>query len=185
MTFKAQINPVFFYLTKYTRPYLPFPSYFNLVKSSTVTFLGFALEAREIYLDKFNSRARCARLDSKVGSTTWLLFISEPLYLFKKDGICLWLSIFYSKLSFLRKLIIPNSSFLKIPWGLSSGASLSLYCLLGIFLNKSFLIFELSSGTSMFAFSPIIKLFVIELRFWRFMPWFCTNPYCTGRGDLY
>ena len=144
------MNPVCFYLTRYTLPYLPFPSYFNLVKSSTVTFLGLGFEGRRIYLDRFSSRARCARLDSKVGSTTWLLFISEPFYLFKKDGICRWFSIFSSKLSFLRKLIslgeliIPRSSFLKIPWEGSSGASLSRYCLLGMFLNKSFLRLELS-----------------------------------------
>lgn len=148
ITFKAQMNPVCFYLTRYTLPYLPLPSYFNLVKSSTVTFLGLGFEGRGIYFDRFSSRARCARLDSKVGSTTWLLFISEPL--FKKDGNCRWFSIFSSILSFLRKLIslgeliIPSSSFLKIPWGGSSGASLSRYCLLGMFLNKSFLRFELS-----------------------------------------
>ena len=83
------MKAVYFYLTMYTRPYLPFPSYFNLVKSSTVTFLGFGLEFQASYFEMLSSRARCARFDSKVGSTTWLLFIYEPLYLLKKEGICL------------------------------------------------------------------------------------------------
>jgi len=38
------MNPVYFYFTRYTRPYLPFPSSFILIKSSTDTFRGFGFD---------------------------------------------------------------------------------------------------------------------------------------------
>ena len=44
MTFKAQIKPVYFYLTRYTRPYFPFPNYFIRIKSSTDILRGFGLD---------------------------------------------------------------------------------------------------------------------------------------------
>lgn len=53
---------------------------------------------------------------------------------------------------------------------MSSIVSLNLYCFLGTFLNKSFLVFELSSGTSTLAFYPIMRLCVIELLLGRCMP---------------
>ena len=63
------MNAEIFYLTKYTRPYFPFPSYFSRVKSSKVTFLGFGFADQGIYLEKVRSLAKLALFDSKVGST--------------------------------------------------------------------------------------------------------------------
>jgi len=192
ITLRAQINPVYFYLARYTLPYLPFPSYFNLVKSSTITFLGLVLEVQGIYFVIVSSRAKWALFDSKVGSITWLLFNSGPLYLFKKEGICLWFSIFYSLLSFFTKLPslgefnITNSYFLKSAWEILSivNTSLNLNGFFEMFFKNSFLLLEFSSGKSLLEFSPMTRLWVIEWRVGRGALGFCKNPYCIGGGDL-
>lgn len=78
--FRAHINPVDFYRAKKTRPYLPWPSYFILVKLLTVIF--FLVVGR----NSFNGSKFL--LISKVGSTIILLFKSF-FPLFKKEGTVL------------------------------------------------------------------------------------------------
>jgi hypothetical protein len=117
------------YLTRYTRPYLPFPNYFSLTKSSTLTFFGF-------FSRKGNWGGLSTRC-SKLESTIRLLFrsIFMLLVLLRKEGACRtacfssalvgWSSLFYS-LFFRKFTSLTGSSLRAINSSLGASSMVSL-----------------------------------------------------------